>query len=364
MPRCRLAALGLATDGALRMAPLLGLPRLLSEHGLDPNAVIRGQGCDPALFDEPNNTIAFSAVGQLLAHAAAATGCAYPGLELGRHSGIEVLGAVGRAARLAPDVGSALRCLILNMHLHDRGAVPYLWISGEQALFGYTLYCPDVVGTDHIYDGAIAIAQNLIQELAGPEWRPTEVRLFRDPPADIGPFRDHFRARLRFMADQAGVVFPSADLQRRLPSADPVRYAAALRDLESLDVFSGYRLADKVLRVLRHSMVSGAGLGEAAFDRATVAGLFALHPRTLNRRLRAEGTRFSALLAAARYDIARELLRDTRLPIDAVARMLGYSDTVSFIHAFRRWSGTTATAWRTDHRSRAAPGSAAAPPAG
>lgn len=363
-PACRLAALGLPGEGWLRIAPLTGLPALLREHGLDPTAVIRGQGCDPALFTDVNNAIQFSAVGRLLAHTAAITACRHPGLALGRHWGSEALGAVGRAARLAPEVGAALRCLILYMHLHDRGAVPYLWTSGEQALFGYTLYCTDVPGTDHIYDGALAIAQNLIQELAGPGWRPTEVRLFRGAPEDVAPFRAHFRGRLRFGAQQAGVVFPAADLQRRAVTADPDRYAAALRVLDTLDAACGSRLADKVLRVLRGLMVSGAALREAPLDRAAVAALFALHPRTLNRRLRAEDTSFAALLASARYDIARELLRDTRLRVDDIANVLGYAEAVSFIHAFRRWSGTTATAWRALHGWQSAPGSATTPPAG
>ena len=90
------------------MAVLLGLPRLLSDHGLDPDAVIRGMGCDPALFQDPDNIIAFSAVGRLLAHTSTVSSCRYPGIEIGRHLGLDVIGPVGRAARLAPNVGTAL----------------------------------------------------------------------------------------------------------------------------------------------------------------------------------------------------------------------------------------------------------------
>lgn len=347
VPPCRLAALGLATDGAVRMAPLLGLPCLLSDHGLDPDAVIRGQGCDPALFRDPDNTIAFSAVGRLLAHAAAVTGCRYPGIELARHWGLDVLGAVGRAARLAPNVGAALRCVTLNMHLHDRGAVPYLWTSGDHAVFGYTLYCPDVLGTEHIYDAALTIVHNILRELAGTGWRATEVRLFRDAPVDMTPFREHFRSPLRFAAEQASIVFPAADLARPSANADPARFAAALRDLEALDASFGGGLSDKVQRLLMSLMVTGACLGDTALDRAAVSKLLGLHPRSLNRRLRAEGTTFAALLTDSRYVIARELLRDTRLPVDAIAALLGYAQAASFDHAFRRWSTTTATAWRS-----------------
>jgi AraC-like DNA-binding protein len=344
-----LAALGLATEGAVRIAPVAGLPQLLRDHGLDGDAVIRSHGCDPIVFDDLDNTIAFSAIGRLLVFIAATTGCLYPGLELGRQGGLNVSGAVGRAVRLAPNVGAALRAFVLNMHLHDRGAIPYLWADTHQAMFGYSLYCSDVIGADHIHDGALAIACNMIRELAGPGWRATEVRLFRDRAEDVKPFRDHFQAPVKFGAPQAAIVFPASDLARPCVNADPKRYAQAMSDLESLNVASGASFSDQVSRVLLRLLVTGVTADGAGPHQGLVAELFALHPRTLNRRLRQDGTTYSALLAQARFDVARELLRDTRLPVCEIARALGYAGTTPFSHAFRRWSGITAATWRERH---------------
>lgn len=342
------AGLDLATDGALRVAPLLRLPQILADHGLDADIVIREAGCDPSLLRDPENTITFASVGRLLTHAAAVTGCAHLGLELGRQLGLQVLGLVGQMARLAPDIGTALRSLILHLHLHDRGAIPALWEGNGEAMFGYTIHCPDVVGTDHIYDAALAIGHNIVAEFAGEGWKATEVRLFRDPPVDIVPYQKHYRTRLRFGAERAVLVFPASDLARPLASADPRAYAQALRDLERLDKLSGAGFANKVRRLLRRLLITGAG--PDGIDLRDVAQLFALHPRTLNRRLRAEGTTFKALLMETRYEIARQLLRDTHLQTADIAYTLGYADSASFNHAFRRWSGTNATAWRSAYR--------------
>jgi hypothetical protein len=108
-PLCRLAELGLVTEGELRMAPLLHSPRLLAAHGVDADAAIREVGCDPALFTDAENTIDFLAVGRLLTQAAEVTGNPYPGLELGRCSGLDVLGAVG--GRCATHRTSVRRCV-------------------------------------------------------------------------------------------------------------------------------------------------------------------------------------------------------------------------------------------------------------
>lgn len=151
----------------------------------------------------------------LLMHCVSAAGMPNLGLETGRRSGLEVLGIIGHLARHAPDVGSALRTIILYLHLHDRGAVPVLWEKGSQAMFGYVIHRPDVPGIEQIYDGALAIAFNILGSLVGRDWKASEVWLHRAPPADVGPYRRHFPCRMRFAAPRAAVVFPADDLQRR-----------------------------------------------------------------------------------------------------------------------------------------------------
>ena len=346
-PQCRLAELGLVMDGSLRMAALLGLPQFLADHGLDPDAEIRRTGCDSTLFQNPENTIDFTAVGRLLDHTATVTGCPCTGFELTRHQGLDVFGVLGNAMRLAPDLGTALNTLIRAFHLHDRGAIPFLETAAGKATFGYTIYCPDIPGVNQIYDGALAICQNFLTELAGRDWRASEVRLVCETPGDIGPYRRHFRTKMLFGAEQAAIVFPSAYLARPLADANPAAYAKALKDLERMDEASGSFLASKVLRVLRRHLVSSAG--PDGIDLQKVAWIFAMHPRTLNRRLRDERTTFAALLAKARYEIARQLLRDTQLRISEISYLLGYAHSASFDKAFRRWSGMTSTSWRASH---------------
>ncbi len=122
--------------------------------------------------------------------------------------------------RAPPDVGSALRNLILRPHLHDRGAVPTLTVRGDATVFGYAIYQTGVVRADQAYDAAMAVACNIMAALCGPTWRPTEVLLSRAKPTDATPYRRFFRAPLRFDADQTALVFPTSWLERRLAGAD------------------------------------------------------------------------------------------------------------------------------------------------
>jgi AraC-like DNA-binding protein len=83
-----------------------------------------------------------------------------------------------------------------------------------------------------------------------------------------------------------------------------------------------------------------------------LADLLAMHRRTLNRRLGAEGTRFRTVVNEVRFEIARQLLADTGLSFGQVAAALDYSEASAFTRAFRRWSGQTPTAWRSDGQPR------------
>ena len=99
-----------------------------------------------------------------------------------------------------------------------------------------------------------------------------------------------------------------------------------------------------VRRVLRNLLLNGQG----AIDE--VSGIFEVHKRTLNRRLRERGISFQELVEETRYHIARQMLRETDLAIVEIAAVLDYADAAAFTRAFRRWSGTTPAAWRAQTR--------------
>ena len=314
------------------MAALLPLPGLLRELGQDPDRLIGEAGVDLALFQDPENTIPFVAMGRLLIHCAAATRCPHLGLELGRRSGLETLGLFGKLAAAAPDLGSALRAIILYSHLHDRGAVPLLWERADQARLGYVIHWPDVPGTHQIYDGVLAMIFNILKTLGGPDWKATEVALHPvpnwAPDRDLAPYRALFRTRLRVGSQRAAVAFPATCLTRPLAGADAVAYVRILREIEALASLRGLGLRERVRRVLRRVLIAGDPASGTSLER--MAALFGLHPRTLNRRLQAEGTSFRALLEETRYRIACQLLRDTLLPAQELAVALGYADATAF----------------------------------
>ena len=81
-------------------------------------------------------------------------------------------------------------------------------------------------------------------------------------------------------------------------------------------------------------------------DIVTLSHALGVSPRSLQRRLKSEGTSHRHLLARARARAAQLLLASSDLTIDAVAKRVGFSERRAFERAFRRWTGKTPASFR------------------
>ncbi len=84
-----------------------------------------------------------------------------------------------------------------------------------------------------------------------------------------------------------------------------------------------------------------------------VAAHLDMHPRKLRRKLNESQTSYRELLDGVRFEVAKQLLTDSGLTINAIALSLQYTDARSFIRAFKRWSCETPAKWRSVRRKLA-----------
>ncbi|MGC4062911.1 MAG: helix-turn-helix domain-containing protein [Aquabacterium sp.] len=71
---------------------------------------------------------------------------------------------------------------------------------------------------------------------------------------------------------------------------------------------------------------------------ATAAAL-GLHPRTLQRRLQAEGIKYVDIQSQAKCQRAQTMLRRRVISMEFISMELGSSDCCAFTFAFKRWTG-------------------------
>ncbi|MET3963303.1 AraC-like DNA-binding protein [Marmoricola sp. OAE513] len=172
---------------------------------------------------------------------------------------------------------------------------------------------------------------------------PADVRAFlvvRDLAAVEAVLRELFLGDLptSFDASRGSVRFPASYLDAALPHASPA--AVALAEELCAGLASRRRDASPLAQQVRILLAQRLAFDPSA---AGVAAALALGERTLRRRLAADGTSYSALLDEVRISLAARLLATGSLSVTEVAHRLGYTEAASFIHAHRRWHGTTPT---------------------
>jgi|SRR5450631_1625245 AraC-like DNA-binding protein len=146
-----------------------------------------------------------------------------------------------------------------------------------------------------------------------------------------------------------GSYSPQPGLRNR--SVAPMRHCITFsrRRLDS-EMNGPTSFADQVQGVL-HNMLRG---GTATAD--AVARLFAVPERTLRRRLAKEGKALQELINETRYDLARELLQNTKLQVAEIAATLQYADPNAFSRAFRSWAKVSPRQWRAARAAGEIPG--------
>jgi AraC-like DNA-binding protein len=326
--------------GSARIAAYLALPEVLSGLGVDLADVLDVAGLHASIFDDRENLVAYPDLGRLLAVSAQLSNCDHIALLVARRVGLADMGLAGASARCGASAGEGLRRFASYFTLQNTAATVDLSASRGFSRFTYAIAAPGMTDTAQLPLGAMTIAFNILQELCGHGWLPAVVTFACRAPANLQPCQRFFRAPLRFDSDESAIVFESHWLDRPLPLVDPLVRKKTEAELQERQAALFADFPATVRRLLRKQLF----LGECSMD--SVAAIFGVHRRTLDRRLQRHGILFSELLESVQSDVACQLLRDTGMRVQQIAESLRYSSAANFATAFRRWQGVTPSEYR------------------
>jgi AraC-like DNA-binding protein len=141
-----------------------------------------------------------------------------------------------------------------------------------------------------------------------------------------------------------GIEFPKSAMGNPLSRRDPI-LRSVLEGRASSTIAAPIRSdSESVLSQIR--TVLSPRLGEKVPGMSEMARRLALSPRTLQRRLTAEGKTYKELLDTVRREHAELLLADRSLAVAEVGYLLGFSEPSAFHRAFKRWKGMSPLEYR------------------
>lgn len=333
-----------------RVGAMVEIPRILRQMNVDPDPLLASLGLASSALSDIEGKLPFPVVSGLVLKCIEATGRADFPLVVGAASRLDHLGIIGSMLSTAPDFGSALAEFVANHPRYVRGATAYLVDRGEDTiLLGHRVHHPGLRGSATFSVGAVAFGRAIFVELCGAE--PVRVLLSLPEPEDVSPYKRAFgRARLVFEAEHFGLIYARSALARPACGAHAARHAEIRKFIAERWNSLQPDILDRVMRVLVPSVLAGT----PSLERT--ANLLVMHPRTLNRALQARGATFRDAVNEARFEMASQLLRDTRFSIGNLAQMLGYSEVSAFTRFFTSMSGLSPSDWKQRELAEAGAG--------
>lgn len=332
----------------VRTSSLRGYEALMRQLGGNPTAMLKRHRISATALHDEDAMLSLRSVARLLEESAEATSCSDFGLRLAMGQDISVLGPLAIAMQNAATVGDALVYAARYLSIQSAGLTLSINRASKaerrQIEIRLAVQVPRQAATRQINDLSLADLHLMVKLLAGRHYVLHEIGLPHSPLAPRQTYRRFFSALV--LTDQAHAFLRIADdtLHAKVAGVNE-----SVRKL-AVDYLSTHASApDRSYSSLVRKML-GNTMGSGTEKRPEIARMLGMRPRTLQRRLEEEGTRFDALRDEVRMQTALRYLSETRIPVAQIASLVGLSEQSALTRACRRWYNMSPLELR--HRSR------------
>lgn len=322
----------------MRAGALQGFDELVRRWGHDPLRLRRRRGlAGRGAARDPETMVSLNAVALLLDDAARACQRADFGLRLGTTFDPAMLGLLAVVVQGAETAGAALVDASRYLFVHSPNYQMVLEPEQHEPwrTLRFDVEIDDDVPLRQLIDGCLMSLVNLGRAMTGPGLTPVSVALPHSPVASPQTYRELFGAPVLFEQPKAALHLPAALLDAPLQVVRPDLRRHALAYLAER-----YPNSDTTMTTLVRNVLRGT-IGVSRGRKTDVAALLGLHPRTLQRRLSAEGQTFEAIRDDVHRTATWRLLTESTLPLGQTAHVLGFSEQSSMNRSVRGWFDAT-----------------------
>ena len=321
---------------------LRALMDLTQEMGFDPQtwlhaaAIAPQQLVGPTLEISPARYVALVRSAVLLTHEPAL------GLLLGRRLRMNTHGTLAFALMNSSSLRQAIQLLqrflplrtnLLTVHFDEGGTPARLSFRAAATLDTAELL---------ILETVMLAVRNVFDYLA-PGAQTVQAVEFAAPATPYHTLaQELFACPVHYNAATSALCLNPQSLDTPLSSADAqaLESAAAMCQAELDAITERESLTGRI----QHSLL---GAGGAPPSLQASARMLHMAPRTLHRRLEAEGTSYRAIVDQIRHRLALQHLKNSSISLQEIAYRLGYTDQANFRRAFKRWEGVAPSALRS-----------------
>lgn len=322
--------------------------RVGSEKEVPLDVMLKNTGISTELLADPSTRLTYQQLLILVDNLSKAYPTETLGLDIGLAININQFGMLGYAILSCADIRSALN-LGLKYHSLVDPAFTFEVIENE---YNVAIRLTSHIPFENMYrimcDVFVGMFASLARFLTGDNTVDAKEVHFNHPePSYSGEYKRYTTSTILFDQPRTELVVDRAVLDMPLVMADQATAAMAEKQCEEILTRMGPKegLVAKVRRILLSNPGSFLPVDEVASRLATST-------RTLSRGLQDVGTSYQKILDEVRKEMAIEYLRNSNLPIEEIAALIGYSDPSNFRKAFRRWTQNAPSYYREERTHR------------
>lgn len=305
-------------------------------QGLNAQTLCQAAGIAPEQLQDVHARVTIAQMVALWRAAVSAAGDPDLALHVGEAVNPTSAGIIAYVMMNAPTLQESLRKLCKYQDIVCEGIRTSLVLRQGEAHVQLEVVSPALEEPRYAIDSEMAIYKNAFTALIGQELPFRQVLFAYPQPERIIEHQRIFgEAKLLFDTRYSGFVFDAAWLQKPVVSANPElnllfeQYANAY--LQRLH--APKNMQERVQRELAQQLK-----GEEP-TVTSVARSLAVSVRSLQAKLREEGTSYQALLDGVRQELAEQHLRSGQHTVADVAYLLGFSEPSAFSRSFKKWTG-------------------------
>lgn len=310
--------------------------------------LFREVGLDPASLDDPGAMLPLQPIADVYERAALRTGDDAFGLHVGENARPVIRDIFDYAVMSRPTIAAAFHELEPLIRVLYPEAEIKLTLHEGTAGFSYRMAPQEAKAQRQRCEALVTTVTKIAERAIARHDAPLSVSFQHPKPRDTSEHERIFRAPVHFDCPAAEILFKAEILDAPVVTADPS--LSAVLDRHVRDLLARLPASDRFADRVRKSLLE-------IFTRAGPPGLgrlarrLGVSERTLQRRLREEGTTLQILMDDVRHELSIEYLRDGALSVSDVGQRLGYSSLAAFSRAFRRWRGVSPAAHRRETSS-------------
>ncbi len=173
------------------------------------------------------------------------------------------------------------------------------------------------------------------------ELSPARVTFKHPEPDSTAEYFSYFKCPVSFDAELDSISFPVSIADEELSGGNP--QLANLND-QVLIQYLGTLTEDNLIVKIKAIIVKDLPSGDVSIDR--VAEEFYTSGRSLQRKIREQGTTYKKVYEECRRYLAEQYVAEGKMNLTEISFVLGFSEISSFSRSYKRWTGHSPNAHR------------------